>query len=90
LLGIEKAKTTDSKAIVESLESLRLMDGTMPSYIRAFDHQVVRRFLVVGIKEHITDKWDYFDILEQAPKDAAGLEPLFGTKEEIGCTMGDL
>jgi branched-chain amino acid transport system substrate-binding protein len=42
------------------------------------------------VKDKITDKWDFVDIIDQAPKTPDGLDALFGTQAEIGCTMGEI
>jgi branched-chain amino acid transport system substrate-binding protein len=46
--------------------------------------------LVVRIKTKIDNKYDYFDVVEQVPKDAGKLEEYYGSKEEVGCKIGEL
>ena len=42
------------------------------------------------VKPKITDKYDYFDIVAQYPKDPKNLDAFYGTKEEVGCKLGPL
>lgn len=51
---------------------------------------MVNRLLVAGIKPKITDKWDYFDIKEEAPKTKAGIDAAFGGEAQSTCKMGSL
>jgi branched-chain amino acid transport system substrate-binding protein len=90
LAAITKANTTDSGAIVRALEDVRLGDENSPAYFRKWDHQMMHRTLVTKVKDKITDKWDFVDIIDQAPKTPVGLDALFGTPAEIGCTMGEI
>jgi branched-chain amino acid transport system substrate-binding protein len=91
LLGaIENAKSTDSTAIVHALENSRVDDGTMPYHIRPWDHQVLRRFLVVGVNDSPADQWDCFKVQKHVPEKESDLENLFGSKEEVACQMDDL
>ncbi|CAO3441148.1 ABC transporter substrate-binding protein [Azospirillum endophyticum] len=87
LLGIEQAKATDAAAIVRGLETARFEDGAIPAYYREWDHQMLRRSLVLKVKDKISDKWDWLDVLKVTPERAADLEPQFGTKDEVGCRM---
>jgi branched-chain amino acid transport system substrate-binding protein len=82
--GIELAKSTDPAKIVHGILAWRPSDGGL---FREWDHQMLRRITVVKVKEHITDKWDFFDVLALAPKDAADIPKVYGTKEEVGCKM---
>jgi branched-chain amino acid transport system substrate-binding protein len=41
----------------------------MPIWFRDFDHQLIQPTLVASVKEKITDKYDYFDITAEYPKD---------------------
>ncbi len=85
--AIETAKSTDPEAIVDALENWRVMDGTLPVFFRKWDHQLVHRMLVLGTRQQITDKWDYFDVLESVPDSEAGLAKAFGPREESDCKM---
>jgi len=47
--------------------------------------------LVARVKQNITDKYDYFDILDQFPKGGAKeLDSFYGSKQEVGCNLGPL
>jgi branched-chain amino acid transport system substrate-binding protein len=41
----------------------------------------------VTVKDHITDKWDYFDVRKILPENPADLDKVFGSPEEVGCKM---
>lgn len=86
--GLQQAKSVQPADIVRGLETVRIDDGAMPAYFRSWDHQMLRRCLVLKVKDKITDKWDWLDVIKVAPENPADLETLFGTKEEIGCSMG--
>ncbi|ATR19498.1 ABC transporter substrate-binding protein (plasmid) [Roseomonas sp. FDAARGOS_362] len=85
--GIEKAKSVKPQEIVAALETARFPDGVVDAYYRAWDHQMLRRCLVMKVKEQITDRWDWLDLLAQAPEKPSDLEALYGTPAEIGCQM---
>jgi branched-chain amino acid transport system substrate-binding protein len=79
LTAIQKTGSTDSKKLVEFLEGYKF-EGfkDMPIY-------------VARVKQKITDKYDYFDILDQFPKGGAkDLDAFYGTKQEVGCNLGPL
>ena len=50
----------------------------------------MRPAVIVKIKQNITDKWDYFDVLKDTSATEAATAKDFGNKEEIGCTMPPL
>ena len=56
-----------------------------PIGFRNFDHQLVQPLLVASVKEKITDKYDYFDIDSEYPKDVAQLDAAYGSQADIGC-----
>lgn len=85
--SIDAAKSTDPMAIVEALEAWKVQAGKSTYSYRKFDHQMLVRNLAVSVKDHITDKWDYFDIKATLPENISDLEKVFGTQEEIGCKM---
>jgi len=88
--GIEAAKSTEPAKIVTALESFQVRDMAIPARFRTWDHQLLHRWLVVGVKDKVTDPRDFFDILESVPKTADGLDALYGAQADIGCTLGDL
>jgi len=88
--SINAGKSTDPKTIVTQLENWKDTDGPLPVYYRKWDHQFIRPSVVVKVKPHITDKYDYFDVLTETSDTAAETEKQFGTKQEIGCNMPSL
>lgn len=90
LMGMEQGKALDAASIIHGLETARFEDGAIPAYYRPWDHQMLRRSLVLKVKDKITDKWDWLDVLKVTPERAADLETLFGTKDEVGCSMAAL
>ena len=91
LLGsLELAKSTEPAAVVKALETWRMQRGELEIGYRAFDHQMVNRLLVAGIKPTITDKWDYFDVKGEFPKTKAELEKAYGSAAESECKMDGL
>jgi branched-chain amino acid transport system substrate-binding protein len=54
---------------------------------RGFDHQMLLSNLVVQVKKHIPNKWDYFDVIATVPKNKADLNAVYGTEAEVGCHM---
>lgn len=88
--SVETAKATEPEAIVRALENWGVQRGGVKAGYRAFDHQMVNRLLVVGIKPKITDKWDYFDILAETPSNDAEIEKVFGAQAQSACKMDTL
>jgi branched-chain amino acid transport system substrate-binding protein len=92
LTAIQKTGSTDSKKLVAFLEGYKF-EGfkDMPIYFRSWDHQLVQPVIVARVKQNITDKYDYFDILDQFPKGGAKeLDAFYGSKQEVGCNLGPL
>jgi branched-chain amino acid transport system substrate-binding protein len=87
LAAIEQAKSTDSNKLVESLESLKFKVGSSTVSFRQWDHQLINRPVMGTAQANPTDQWDTLKMKSQAEASAADLEKLFGSKEEIGCTM---
>ena len=90
LESIEAAKSTDPQAIVMALEHWRNTEEKVPFFFREWDHQMVRPALIVRVKQTITDKWDYFDVVKQTSDTEDSTLASFGTKQEIGCAMPGL
>ncbi len=90
LESMEAAKSTDPKAIVTALEHWRNAEEKVPFFFRDWDHQMVRPALIVRVKQIITDKWDYFDIVKPTSDTEDSTLASFGTKEEVGCSMPGL
>lgn len=90
IAAIEQAKSVESNKLVEALESLRFKDGNQDVGFREWDHQLIRRPVVGVAQANATDKWDTLKVKSQAVADAAELGRLFGSKEDVGCTMEPL
>ena len=91
LSAIEQAKSTQGPALVKSLETLKLSGSALPAYYREWDHQFVHPLLLVkGRAPAGSDKWDMFEVLRKVPAKAAELDALYGSKAEVGCTLGEL
>jgi branched-chain amino acid transport system substrate-binding protein len=69
------------------LEHWRNTEETVPFYFRDWDHQMVRPAVIVRVKQTITDKWDFFDVIKQTSSTEEETMKSFGSKEEIGCSM---
>lgn len=91
LTAIKETGSTDSAKLIAFLERHKF-EGykEMPIYFRSWDHQLIQPSLIVKVKKKVDNKYDYFDVVEQVPKDAGKLEDFYGSKEEIGCKMGEL
>jgi branched-chain amino acid transport system substrate-binding protein len=86
LTAIKETKSTDSARLVAFLEQHKF-DGykDAPIGFRNFDHQLVQPLLVATVKDKITDKYDYFNIDNQYPKDLNQLDSAYGSQADIGC-----
>ena len=87
LAAIEQEKSTEPAAIVHGLETVH--PPGVPGYFRAWDHQFITRLVMAQVRDTVTDKYDPVRILN-AGMTPADFETLYGTKQEIGCTMGGL
>jgi len=90
LESIELAKSTEPAAIVKALETWHVKDGDLDVSYRDFDHQMKRRTIICKVKDKITDKWDYVDVLENAPKTVAEIDAAFGSAADSACKMDSL
>ncbi|MFX1677099.1 ABC transporter substrate-binding protein [Paraburkholderia sp. A2WS-5] len=87
LKAVNEAKSTSGGDIVQSLETVQVGDSSSPAYFRPWDHQLLRRWTVFKVKDHITDKWDWLNQVSVVPQNPADLDRLYGSRQEIGCTM---
>ena len=87
LAAIEKEKSVEPAAIVRGLESVRV--SGVPGYFRAWDHQFITPLVMSQVKDKISDKYDMLNVVGK-PMSPAEVEAMFGTKQEIGCTMGSV
>ncbi len=79
--SIEMAKSTDPMAIVEALENWKGGTAENPYSYRKSDHQFLAKNLVVQVKDHIPDQWDYFDVKGEVPKNSSELQSVFGDSD---------
>ncbi|WP_293605307.1 ABC transporter substrate-binding protein [Polaromonas sp. UBA4122] len=88
ITAIRETKSTDSTKLVEFLESHKF-EGykEKPIYFRSWDHQLIQPTLVVEVKKKITDKYDYFDVVESVPADGQTFDKLYGGKNGTQCKM---
>jgi len=85
--SLDAAKSTDADKIIEALEAWKAPGAGYSYSYRKFDHQMLLKNLAVQVKDKITDQWDFFDVKATLPENAAELDKVFGSKEEIGCKM---
>ena len=88
LAALRETKATDGIKLVEFLENHKF-DGykSMPIWFRPWDHQLIQPIQIAEVRKKITDKYDYFNILGEEPKNASDLDAYYGSKTEIGCKM---
>lgn len=88
LTAIKETNSTDSSKLVEFLEGHKF-DGYKAGsmHFRPWDHQLIQPTLVAKVKEKITDKYDYFDIVSEVPGKGQTLDDLFGSQSESECKM---
>lgn len=79
--GINKAKSTDPKAVIAAMEGMKFESLTGTEEIRKEDHQVLRDFYLVKgkAKAQMRDKDDYADIINSGR--------FFLSPEATGCKM---
>lgn len=89
--AIEKARSTEGPAVVQSLETLRLPGAGQDMYYREWDHQFIHSLLVVKGRAPVgKDKWDMLEVVQKVNTSRADADALYGTKAEVGCTLGGL
>jgi branched-chain amino acid transport system substrate-binding protein len=87
LASLGQAGSAEPQKIVAAMEAARFPDGAVQAYYRSWDHQMLRRCLVMKVRDKIEDRWDWVELLAQAPEKPEALDALYGTPEEIGCKM---
>lgn len=86
--AIRDTKSTDSAKLVEFLEHHRFEGFKKEAvYFRDWDHQLIQPTLVAQIKAKITEKYDYFDIVDTVPGKGQTFDDLFGGQAESLCKM---
>lgn len=90
LAAIDQANSTETKSLVGALESVKVENGSTPLAFRDWDHQLIHPMLVVrGKAPPANDRWDALEVLRRVPAKASDLDAVFGTRAEVGCTLGD-
>jgi branched-chain amino acid transport system substrate-binding protein len=91
LTAIKETRSTESPKLVRFLEEHKF-EGykDQPIYYRSWDHQLLQPTLVAQLKPKVTEKYDYFDIIAEFPQRGMSLEEFYGSKEEVGCKLGEL
>ena len=72
--SIDLAKSTETMPIIEGLEAWKFTAGETSYSYRKWDHQMLLKNLVVKVKDHIPDQWNYFDVKASLPENSADLE----------------
>lgn len=88
--AINAAGSTKPEAIVEALQNWHEEDGGITVHFDKWNNQLVHRFLVVGVKKHIPDNWNYFDVLRSIPENNEAAAKAFGTAADSACHMTPL
>lgn len=88
LTALRETKSTDGEKLVEFLENHKF-DGykDMPIWFRSWDHQLIQPILIAKVRQHIPDKYNYFEILGEEPKSEKDLDAYFGSEAEVGCKL---
>jgi len=88
--AMEKAKSTDSKALVKTLENFQF-DGIKgrPLYFRDWDHQLMQPMFVVQPKKkgEMKDKWDIWRVIEETPTKKEPLETIALARKDSECKL---
>jgi len=91
--AMEKAKSTDSKALVKTLENFQF-DGlkTRSVYFRDWDHQMMQPMYVVRPKKRkeMKDQWDIFQVIEEVPTAKEPLETIALARKDSECKLEPL
>jgi len=86
----EKAKSTDSKALVKTLENFQF-DGMRgrPLYFRDWDHQLMQPMYVVRAKKkaEMKDKWDIWHVEEEVPGKKESWERIALSRKDSECQL---
>lgn len=88
ITALRETKSTDGAKLVAFLENHKF-DGyqSMPIWFRSWDHQLIQPILIAEVKKKITDKYDYFDILGQQPKEESQLDAFYGSQADSACHL---
>ncbi|UWU19325.1 ABC transporter substrate-binding protein (plasmid) [Rhizobium sullae] len=84
LQALDKAESTKPADVVKALEAWR--DEKRGISFRSWDHQMLNPIVIAEAKKNITKDYEFLNVLQTVP----GTDALYGSREEIGCNMGDL
>ncbi|MGI4814285.1 MAG: ABC transporter substrate-binding protein [Janthinobacterium lividum] len=90
LSAIDQGKSTNAASIVHQLETISWHDRSVPTFYRAWDHQLIHQVLVVNARAPGKDKWDTFDIIDKVPANAADIDAFYGKQADSECKLGEL
>ena len=84
LEALDEAESTAPADVVKALEAWK--DEGRGTSFRAWDHQMLNPIVIAEAKPEVTDEWAFLNVLQVVPPSDA----LYGTEEQVGCTLGDL
>ncbi len=84
LQSLEAADSLAPADVVTALEAWK--DETRGTEFRSWDHQMLHPIVIAAAKPEVTNDYAFLDVVNVVPPTDA----LYGTPEEIGCTIGDL
>lgn len=88
LTAIKETNSTKSEDLITFLEQHKFENyKDTPIHFRPWDHQLIQPTLVAKVKDKITDKFDYFDIIDEVPKEPSKLDEFFGSKQDVACNL---
>jgi len=91
--AVEKAKSTESKALLKTLENFQF-DGMKgrPLYFRDWDHQLMQPMYVVRPKKkaEMKDRWDIWQVIEEVPARKDSLETIALARKDSECHLESL
>ena len=73
------------------METIRVLNGNDPMYFRTWDHQLMQQLRIVRAREKPGPdaKWDLLETVRRVPQNVADVASIYGTKEQIGCNLGE-
>ncbi|SEI20049.1 amino acid/amide ABC transporter substrate-binding protein, HAAT family [Rhizobium tibeticum] len=84
LQALNSADSLKAADIVKSLEAWK--DEKRGTTFRSWDHQMLNPVVLAEVKKQVTKDYEFLDVLRSVP----GSDALYGTREEVGCNIGDL
>lgn len=84
LQSLEAADSLKSADVVRALEAWK--DDDRGTSFRTWDHQMLNPVVIAQAKSEVTGEYAFLDVLATVP----ATDALYGTKEQVGCEMGEL